>query len=104
MKQEHLLIGRITGPRVYSVPEFGTRDSFTLECSGTALRRLLHCRRRRARLPKPLSRRRHGRRGWYLRTASVDSFSQDAMDRPPSRPRIAYLGIGHCRMSAEQIR
>jgi hypothetical protein len=34
MKQEHVLIGRITGPRVYRVPEFGTRASFTLECSG----------------------------------------------------------------------
>ena len=34
MKQEHVRIGRITGPRVFSVPEFGTRASFTLECSG----------------------------------------------------------------------
>jgi hypothetical protein len=34
MKQEHVLIGRITGPRVFSVPEFGTRASLTLECSG----------------------------------------------------------------------
>jgi len=34
MKQEHVLIGRITGPRMYRVPEFGTRASFTLECSG----------------------------------------------------------------------
>ena len=34
MKQEHILIGRITGPRVFSVPEFGTRASFTLECLG----------------------------------------------------------------------
>jgi hypothetical protein len=34
MKQEHVLIGRITGTRVFSVPEFGTRASFTLECSG----------------------------------------------------------------------
>ena len=34
MKQEHVLIGRITGPRVFSVPEFGTRASFTLECLG----------------------------------------------------------------------
>ena len=34
MKQEHVLIGRITGSRVFSVPEFGTRASFTLECLG----------------------------------------------------------------------
>jgi hypothetical protein len=34
MKQEHVLIGRVTGPRVFSVPEFGTRASFMLECSG----------------------------------------------------------------------
>jgi hypothetical protein len=34
MKQEHVLIGRSTGPRMYRVTEFGTRASFTLECSG----------------------------------------------------------------------
>jgi hypothetical protein len=34
MKQKHVLIGRITGPRMYCVPEFGKRASFTIECSG----------------------------------------------------------------------
>src|ERR1700746_2440577 len=34
MKQGHVLIGQITGLRVFSVPEFGTRASFKLECSG----------------------------------------------------------------------
>ena len=34
MMQEPVLIGRVTGPRVFSVPEFGTRASFTLKCSG----------------------------------------------------------------------
>ena len=34
MKQEYVLIGRITGLRLFSVPEFGTRASFTLGCSG----------------------------------------------------------------------
>ena len=31
---EHLLIGRIADLTIFSVPEFGTRASFTLECSG----------------------------------------------------------------------
>ena len=30
--QNHVLAGRITGLRVFSVPEFGTRASFKLEC------------------------------------------------------------------------
>ena len=34
MMQEHLLIGRIADLRIFSVPEFGTRASFKLECSG----------------------------------------------------------------------
>ena len=31
---EHLLIGRIADLTIFSVPEFGTRASFKLECSG----------------------------------------------------------------------
>src|SRR5262249_1197167 len=31
MLQEHFLIGRITGLRIFKVPEFGTRASFKLE-------------------------------------------------------------------------
>lgn len=34
MKQEHFLLGRITGLRIFKVPEFGTRASFRLECPG----------------------------------------------------------------------
>lgn len=30
--QNHVLVGRITGLRLFSVPEFGTRASFKLEC------------------------------------------------------------------------
>lgn len=30
--QEHFLIGRITRLQIFSVPEFGTRVSFKLEC------------------------------------------------------------------------
>ena len=32
--QEHVLIGRITGLQIFKVPEFGTRASFRLQCSG----------------------------------------------------------------------
>jgi hypothetical protein len=32
--QEHILIGRITGLRVFRVPEFGTRASFRIEREG----------------------------------------------------------------------
>jgi hypothetical protein len=31
MMQEYFLVGRITGLRIFRVPEFGTRASFTLE-------------------------------------------------------------------------
>ena len=34
MMQEHLLIGRITRLRIFKVPEFGTRASFSLERLG----------------------------------------------------------------------
>jgi hypothetical protein len=34
MLHEHFLIGRITGLRIFKVPEFGTRASFKLECPG----------------------------------------------------------------------
>jgi hypothetical protein len=32
--QEYSLVGRISGLRIFWVPEFGTRASFTLECRG----------------------------------------------------------------------
>jgi hypothetical protein len=34
MIQEHLLVGRITGLRIFRVPEFGTRASFSLQRLG----------------------------------------------------------------------
>ena len=106
MKQEHVLIGRITGQQMYRVPEFGTRASFTLECSGQCS---VACRIAGDVAHGFLASCREGDivavDGRYLRTASVDSFSQDAMGRPLSRPRFAHLGIRpHCGMSAEQIR
>ena len=44
MIQEHRLIGRITGLQIFKLPEFGTRASFRLTCSGQYPRDLL-CRR-----------------------------------------------------------
>jgi hypothetical protein len=30
---EHVLVGRITGLQIFTVPEFGTRVSFKIECA-----------------------------------------------------------------------